>query len=698
MPISIGIDDEFTLYDSLYIVHSIDPPNISILKLDGDRKLRTMDFISLISNPHFRVSEDIKKRVEKENTRREKKIISQFDILPNERKEKVLRRYEIIKPILLLDKIKSGDFVSCVMFNDLYPHYTIENESITKLSQNSLIKNIKEREGISERTIKRYLSSYREFELLSPTNGKDGLISKRHLGLNVRKDEYILEISHPRKKDLILDTIKLRIDPSYGHIIKEVIEKNYLTKKRPSISFLLEILEVKCNLKGLKPLSYDTFYNIINRLNKKVVNILRVGDKAQEEFRLVERGFYENAKTPLHIIEIDHTQLDIDVIDETSGVNIGKPWVTVGIDVYSREIWCMDVDIYAPSANKVRKAIKQGLFFKNIQEKYKTNNEWDICGFPQIIYVDNGPDFTSADVKNIINEGLNIQIMHRPVKLPYYGAIIERVLGTINRSFIQNLAGTRKSNPSDLGDYDAEKEAIYTLEDIRELLITYIVDVYHHNIHKGLPLEYPTPAAMYYHGIDKYGYPEFVQKEEEEVFSLKLMAQDVRQYSRDGIRLDNVIYNSKETSYFITSPLSSYKVKYDLDDISFVYLLDPKTGEYNKILAQNPPADEIKNMSRRTYKLILKELREKGKINMQKIPGSRDLTLGKKLLQDKLNNMLKKNKRMRQEALKSGFRLTTTSVEVKELYEIDKNLSNKTISLIDRLNNERKQEFNEDDY
>jgi putative transposase len=689
MPVNLGIDDEFSYCGVPYIVHSIDPPNISILRLDGDRKLITMDFISLISQPDFFVSDDIKKRVTKENDRRENKIKSQFDILPDDRKEKVIQKYEIIKPILLLEKLKLGDFVSSVMFNETYPEFIPVNKPSSSLSQNKLIELIETKHRKSKRTIKRYLSSFREVEMKSPTNGKDGLISKRHLGLIVRKDEYLLEIAHPKRKEIILDTIKLRLDKAYGLIIKEAIEKSYLTKRRPNISFLTEIIEIKCEEKNLEILGYDTIYKIVKRVNKKVVNILRIGDEAQEEYQLIERGFSRNAKTPLYIIEIDHTPLDMDIIDETSGVNIGRVWLTVGIDVFSREIWCMDIDTYAPSANKVRKAVKHGLFFKNAKEKYGTNNEWDICGIPQIIYVDNGSDFTSADVKRFINEGLNIQIMHRPVKLPHYGAIIERVLGTINRSFIQNLWGTRKSNPNELGEYDAEKEAIFTLENIRELLTTYIVDVYHHKVHKGLPLNYPTPAAMYYHGIDKFGYPDFVQKDEEEVYSLKLMAENERKYSKDGIRMNNVIYNSKETSRFITSPLTTYKIKYDWDDISFVYILDPKTGEFHKIYAQNPPADEIKGMSRRTYKLIFDELREQGKINIKLIPGSRDITRGKKLLKDKYEKMMKNNKRMRQEALKSGYKLTTTNVDVTKLSQGDKNASNKTMSLIEQLNYER---------
>lgn len=697
MPFNLRIDDEFFYYGVPYIVHSIDPPYISIQRVDGDKKIRTMELVTIFSDRNFSLGEDMKKRAQKENIKRETKIISLFDKLPAETKEIVVKRFEIIKPILLFEKAKLGDYISSVLFNENYSDLIPENTSLLDFSKNKLIEKVAKKHGrISGRTIKRYLASYKQYEIESPTNGKDGLISKKVLGQIVRNDEFLLEIAHPKKKDLILDTISLRIDKAYAPIIKEAIERHYLNKRKPNITNIKDLIEVMCFKENLEPLGYDTVYQIVKRINTKVVNVLRNGDKALEDYELNERGFYKNAKVPLHMIEIDHTLLDMDVIDENSAFNIGRPWITMGIDVFSREIWCLHISFDAPSANKVRKAIEHGLFFKDIKKKYNTLSEWEICGIPQIIYVDNGPDFKSSDVQRMINEGLNIQVMYRPVKQPKYGAVIERAIGTINKSFIHNLNGNRKSNTKDLGEYDAEKEAIFTLEDIKELITRYIVDVYHHNVHASLPLEYPTPAAMFYHGIDIFGYPDFIPKDEEGFYKIKLLAQDKRKYTKDGIRKDNVIYYSSETSKFITSPMTSYNIKYDIDDISYIYIQDPETGEYIKVYSQNPPSDDVKGMNRKTYKLIVNELRKRGKINLQQIPGSRDITLGKKLLQDIYNQMIKRNKKARQNALKAGLTLTTTSVDINKPTEgIRNDLSDDLLSLAEMVSFERKQR-NED--
>jgi putative transposase len=50
---SLKIDDEFTYYGVKYTVFSIDPPNISIQRVDGDKKVREINYLKLITDPSF---------------------------------------------------------------------------------------------------------------------------------------------------------------------------------------------------------------------------------------------------------------------------------------------------------------------------------------------------------------------------------------------------------------------------------------------------------------------------------------------------------------------------------------------------------------------------------------------------------------------------------------------------------------------
>lgn len=667
----LKINDEFSYYGVKHSVYAIKPPNISIQRIEGDNLIYDVDYFSLISDasfiPNEQLSDTLKGKVEKES---KKKFQSSIDNLSDEKRGSLSKKYELIKPILMLEEIKEGTPLMTAVFTDIHNELMEKDESILDLNKEKLYQRISKKNDISVRQLKRYVSNYKKALHESPKNGLNGLISKRDLNNKVRSDEKAIELCHPKKADLVLDVIYTRLDKAYVPIIKEAIEKHYLNKRKITVQNLTEIIEMLCYDNNLEPLDYITVLSIKNRINPRIKQLMRNGIDALKDYLETSRGFSNQfAKAPLHVVEIDHTKLDIDIIDMKSGVNLGRPWITLGIDIFTRMIWCLHISFDEPSANKVMKAIQQGIFFKRIKSKYNTINEWEISGIPRIFYFDNGTEFDNIHVKRMINETLESQVMYRPIATPRYGGVIERIFGTINKQFIHSLSGNRKSNPQELGDYDAETEAIFSLEDITELLITYIVDVYHHKVHKSLPDEYPTPSARYYQGIEIVGFPEFILSEDQEYYEIELLPTEKRSYSRDGIRLENVYYCAEEGSKFISLQKDKYKIKYDIDDISKIFILNPATNSYEKLFAYNPPAESIEGMSRSVYKTITKELRIKGILNTQQIPGSRDIIKGKKLLQEKIERKMNANKKIRRKALKSGFQLVPAEVESLQPHE-----------------------------
>lgn len=100
------------------------------------------------------------------------------------------------------------------------------------------------------------------------------------------------------------------------------------------------------------------------------------------------------------------------------------------------------------------------------------------------------------------------------------------------------------------GEYLSEKEAIYTLSDITELMIRYITDIYHHEVHSALPFEFCTPYKQYQRGLDIGGQNDFIDDEDVETFHIKLLPLKELPFRRQGIRLDNVYYNEFELKRF----------------------------------------------------------------------------------------------------------------------------------------------------
>ncbi|MBB6023589.1 transposase InsO family protein [Paenibacillus sp. JGP012] len=643
---ALRINDEFELNGRRYVVLELNFPNVIIQPLTGELSAEEVSYYYLTQDSGFKL---LKKQAAVQATNREfisKAQLNGFiDSLSEKNREKITRKFEMIQPILLLERVKTGDQRAVIRFQDKYGAEYLDGREIEvkSMTQKQLIQRIASKFDVSTRTIERDLKKYRSEEQFSEW-GLHGLVSEKLKHPYNRKDMRSIEICHPRKKEWILCTIRTYLEEGYVSILKEAIEQHYLNKKQPSILEVKDIIDIRCEKTGLPQLGYNTIYAILNRLDEEMVLRMRNGTVASEVYDRVTGQFSNTeAKSSLHMVQIDHTEMDIMVVDETTMEVIGRPWLTLGIDVYSRCIWCMHISFDSPSANKVRKAIEHGIFKKRIKEKYGTIHEWEVFGIPDIIYFDNGKEFDNREIKYLIDNTLESQVMYRPVATPRWGGTIERLFGTVNTKLIHRLAGTTKNSIEAKGDYDSEGEAIYTLEDVTELLTRFITDIYHHDIHSSLPFDSATPHLQYQKGLNIGGQNDYIDDEDEEAFHIALLPTKDLTFSRLGVRLDNVYYNAIEPGKEIKINRSKYKVKYDIDDISHIYVLDHLSNEYIKVLAVNPPYEVLKGMKKKTYKLLLKISREKAK-STGAIPNESDLLHSKDILMNRILDMKKTNK------------------------------------------------------
>ena len=44
------------------------------------------------------------------------------------------------------------------------------------------------------------------------------------------------------------------------------------------------------------------------------------------------------ASRPLEIVQVDHTKVDVFVVDEESREPVGRPWLTLALDVFTRMV------------------------------------------------------------------------------------------------------------------------------------------------------------------------------------------------------------------------------------------------------------------------------------------------------------------------------------------------------------------------
>ncbi|MFB5192247.1 Mu transposase C-terminal domain-containing protein [Alicyclobacillus fastidiosus] len=656
----LKVNSELVFYGKIYKVLSIDPPNVSLLRSEGNGEVVTVPFTDLVGHLSFRPGKSMMREI----ARDEAHYQAVLDALTDKQREEVSRRFEMIKPLVVFDRLREGDLRAVYEFMSHYKGFLLENETLDDLTQIHLLERISQKyavpdeygivpKGTSVRSLKRYLSAYRKAETELDKRGEEGLLAKQGDGYLYRQDNRTIEICHPKKPDVVLCHINVRIGEQYISIIKEAVEKEYLTLKRKTKKAVYQSILIRCAKEKLEPPKEDTIVKMLGRIPSDVRVRLRDGNKAAEGYDPVTRGFSnEEAQYPLHIVEIDHTELDLDVIDEKTGYVIGRPWITLGIDVFSRMVWCLYVSFEPPSANVVRKALEQGIFLKKAREKYGTDNEWDVFGIPSIIYMDNGSEFRNEAVKRMITETLKSNVRYRPVKTPRYGGTIERLFGTLNKQLIHQLDGTRKSSLADLGEYDPNKEAVLSLEDVRAAITKYIVDIYHMSPHKGLPLDADTPIVRYLDGIRKVGYPNFVTAEQESAYRLELLPVKYKPYTRDGVRLNNVLYKLNRLAYLIEKQSTKYKVKYDIDDISKIYIQPPGSDEYVRVPAVQPASEELVDVNWYTWKELRKIMRAESNEKRAAVPGTKHVVEAKAKLRAFIRDKYKSGRKARQQAVR----------------------------------------------
>ncbi|WP_256710698.1 Mu transposase C-terminal domain-containing protein [Paenibacillus sp. FSL H8-0548] len=664
----LKLNMELMYFGRKYTVLSIDPPTVCLRRIEGDGESIRINFYELVTNTSFSPGKLMIKDIESQET----KYRSILDALDETKREKVTFRFELIKPILVLERAKQNDIRAIYEFTQFYKEYLSENQSPMDLKQEELIERIHEkysrpnedgevRAGVAVRTIKRFLAKFRLAEQEFSLHGEEALVSRAGDGHLFRTDNKQLHICHPKKREWVLDSLNVRIDEKYLPILKEVIEREFLTLKKQSKTAAYRSISIRCEAKGFDKPKKITIMKLLKRINERVTIRLREGaDVASEMFDQTDRGFSnEEAQYPLHIVQIDHTQLDLDVIDD-AGRDLGRPWITIGIDVFSRTVWCLYLSFEPPSANVVRKAIQHGIFFKRTKERFGTMNEWDVFGIPKIFYLDNGSDFRSIAVKKLIKETLKSHVRYRPVSTPRFGATIERLFGTINSELIHHLDGTRKSNPTELGEYDASSEAKLTLQDVRELLTHYITDIYHMDVHRGLPIDSNTPIVRYYEGLQKVGFPEFVKEEQESDFSIELLPSMSKSYTKDGVRIDNVFYKSAALSHLIDTRSTKHKVKYDDDDISHIYIMPNGTNEYVEMYASSPSADVLAGMNRFQWKMLQKNMRQESDRKRLLVPGTQQVVKAQAKLAESIQERYGKGRKARQQAARIGMEVALT--------------------------------------
>lgn len=389
---------------------------------------------------------------------------------------------------------------------------------------------------------------------------------------------------------------KNRLGQSADSIVKKVIDEEYFSKQKLPVTKVYEDITVLCRQANIAPPSENTVRNRIKELDPIQVYKSRRGrSEFLNNYSPVKGSF--NANFPLEIVQIDHTPLDIIIVDEILRKSIGRPYLTLAMDIFSRMIFGFYVTLQAPSFFSVGQALYMGIMPKNnYLENLGVEGGWNIYGIPKsmTVHLDNASEFRGNALKRFC-EKFNIGVDFRPRGAPYYGGHIERVVKTMNMR-IHTLQGTTFSNPKEKGEYKSEAKAVFTIRELEKWIAEFIVNVYHKTIHSELDM---TPEKKYEIGIlgddntAGTGLPDIIDKEEAEKIRISLLPFTERTIQKDGVSFENIKYYHDILRKYIriedtkSKKRKTFILRFDPRDISKIYFYEPDLKIYFPIPYRN---------------------------------------------------------------------------------------------------------------
>lgn len=383
-----------------------------------------------------------------------------------------------------------------------------------------------------------------------------------------------------------------RLSDEVDQIIEKVITNFYLKPHRPTIPATIQAIVDACEEAQLPPPGKTAIRARLKGIpDKAYLRGRGFAELARNKYTPTP-GSFPDADYPLAVVQIDHTPMDILLVDDVHRRSIGRVWITFSIDVFSRMITGYYLSLDAPAGISVAMCVAHAILPKEEWLlAHGVEGEWPVWGKPKILHADNGPDFQSQDVKKSCSN-YGIENRFRPVKRPRYGAHIERLMGTFAQT-LKDMPGRTYSNKADRDGYDSERHAALTFDEFETWLIREIL-IYNESYHSKI---FMSPRRKWHIGV-------FGNSDQDPLVGIPPRPTDPFTLQRDflpsfdrtvqhyGVQIDLLYYsealrpwiNAKDQD---TGKAQTFVFRRDPRDISFIWFFDPLLKQYFKVPVSN---------------------------------------------------------------------------------------------------------------
>lgn len=286
-----------------------------------------------------------------------------------------------------------------------------------------------------------------------------------------------------------------RLPEESRSLLAKFIEDDYENLKQKSRTASWAALKRICDNRGIVAPSYVTFSLAMRGRPAFEQTLKRQGRRAA----YTHAPFYfelqlttpRHGDRPFEIGHIDHTELDVEAVCSQTGRPLGRPWMTILTDAFSRRGLSLYLTFDAPSYRSCM------MILRDCVRRHSR--------LPQIVVVDGGPEFQSTYFETLLAR-YECTKKTRPPAQARFGSICERLFGTTNTQFIHNLRGNTQitRNVRQVTKSNAPVgQAAWTLGDLHDYLSTFLFEIYDTIEHPALG---QSPRDAYGAGLQNAGF------------------------------------------------------------------------------------------------------------------------------------------------------------------------------------------------
>lgn len=376
----------------------------------------------------------------------------------------------------------------------------------------------------------------------------------------------------------IAETRRSRLQAEVEAIIGKTLREQWLVLEAPPLAPVVAEIRARCEEAGLALPSYVSVARRIPALFGPEEIARKRSANPKHLLRLKPRPGYIHAEHPLDACQIDHTPADIHFVEvvDTSGVFVGRPYLTIVTDVATRSILGFCLTLEKPSALSVALCLAHAMCPKDAWLAARNlDHPWPMFGRPRLLVTDSAKEFKGHAFQRGCDD-YGIRIRYRDRGRVHQGGVVERLLGKLN-AVLATYPGSSGRSVADRDGYPVGQHARLSFADLERCITLAVID---HNLQENSKTLKVPITEWRQNGEDL---PRF--EDDPQHVLLSFLPGTERQLSPQGISMFALHYFAPWLGVLVPQRdrLGKLEIRYDPRDISHVYVRDPETRQYRPV-------------------------------------------------------------------------------------------------------------------